>query len=89
MRDGHVGGHVHGALRYALVGVAVFALSAGSVVAQSTTAMAASAAPGVPQDPQVVFTENFENGQGAAPIVVTDYTGPAPVDQTYKAIRHG
>ncbi|MEU8103887.1 choice-of-anchor P family protein [Nonomuraea muscovyensis] len=85
MRDGHVGGHVHGALRYALVGVAVFALSAGSVVAQSTTAMAASAAPGVPQDPQVVFTENFENGQGAAPIVVTDYTGPAPVDQTYKA----
>ncbi|MFG3437734.1 choice-of-anchor P family protein [Nonomuraea sp. NPDC047897] len=86
MRDGQVAGHCRGALRRALTGVAVVALSTASVVAaQSTTAMAASPLTGVPQAPEVVFTETFENGQGADPIVVTDYTGPAPVHQTYTA----
>jgi uncharacterized repeat protein (TIGR01451 family) len=45
----------------------------------------ASATPGVPQAPAVVFTEDFENGQGATPHLVSDYTGPPPVSETYTA----
>jgi hypothetical protein len=45
----------------------------------------ASAAPGVPQAPTTVFTEDFENGQGATPALVTSHVGPPPVNQTYTA----
>ncbi|MDH2424962.1 choice-of-anchor P family protein [Sphaerisporangium sp. TRM90804] len=38
-----------------------------------------------PRDPGVVFAEDFENGQGATPVLVTEYTGAAPVNQTYTA----
>lgn len=41
--------------------------------------------PGVPQDPAVVFAEDFEFGQGTTPQLVTDYTGPPPVSQQYGA----
>ncbi|KOV87920.1 choice-of-anchor P family protein [Nocardia sp. NRRL S-836] len=50
-----------------------------------TTAQPASAAPGVPQAPVVVFAEDFENGQGATPVLLTAYTGAPPVAQTYTA----
>jgi uncharacterized repeat protein (TIGR01451 family) len=32
-----------------------------------------------------VFTEDFENGQGATPALVTSHVGPPPVNQTYTA----
>ncbi len=50
-----------------------------------TSAQPASAAPGVPQAPVVVFAEGFENGQGDTPVLLTDYTGAPPVAQTYSA----
>ncbi|PPK68532.1 choice-of-anchor P family protein [Actinokineospora auranticolor] len=44
----------------------------------------ATAAPGDPLAPRVVFAEDFENGQGSGVIWVDDYTGPAPLAQTYR-----
>src|SRR5262245_52301360 len=41
--------------------------------------------PGVPQAPTAVFTEGFENGQITSPILITGYTGAAPVSETYTA----
>ncbi|GAB1819494.1 choice-of-anchor P family protein [Herbidospora sp. RD11066] len=65
-----------------LVPVVILALIPLTVVLPQVPA---SAAPGVPADPQVVFSEEFENGQGATPILVTGYTGPAPHAMTYTA----
>jgi hypothetical protein len=76
---------LHCALRHALAGLSVLALSASAVAVQNGTATAASGTPGVPQAPKVVFAEDFENGLGATPIAVTRYTGAAPTAQTYKA----
>ncbi|GAA2883764.1 hypothetical protein GCM10010517_47050 [Streptosporangium fragile] len=69
-----------------LVGVAALALSTAPVViAQGGTASAETTSPGTPRAPRVVFAEDFENGQGATPVLVTGYTGAAPVRQTYTA----
>ncbi|GAB1819495.1 choice-of-anchor P family protein [Herbidospora sp. RD11066] len=62
-----------------IVPAVVLTLIPLTVVSSPQTAMAA------PADPQVVFSEEFENGQGTAPIMVTDYTGPAPHAMTYTA----
>lgn len=74
-------------MRRVVAGTAALALSSAlAAVAQSGTAAAAASASSVaPQAPKVVFAENFENGQGATPILVTGYTGAAPVNQTYTA----
>lgn len=92
MKNSHAYGRPAGALKRALAGVAVLALSvspvatAGAAVAtRGGTTAADPGSPGVPQAPGVVFTEEFENGQGATPIVVTGYSGPAPLGQTYTA----
>jgi uncharacterized repeat protein (TIGR01451 family) len=50
-----------------------------------TTAQPASAVPSVPQAPVVVFAEDFENSQGATPVLLTAYTGAPPIAQTYDA----
>lgn len=47
---------------------------------------AADAAPGVPDPPATVFTEGFENViPPTASILVSAYTGPAPLSETYTA----
>ncbi|GAA3035465.1 choice-of-anchor P family protein [Actinokineospora globicatena] len=63
------------------------ALLTGSLLAATAPAAPATptAAPGDPQPPVVVFTEDFENGQTSAVTWVDDYTGPAPLAQTYRA----
>jgi uncharacterized repeat protein (TIGR01451 family) len=61
------------------------AMVSAVVVVALPMAGSVSAAPGVPQAPTVVFTEDFENGQGATPVLVTSYTGAPPVNETYTA----
>lgn len=46
-------------------------------------ASAAPGSPGVPQAPLVVYAEDFENGVGATPILLTSYTGAS--GETYSA----
>ncbi|MCX5535279.1 hypothetical protein OG785_32610 [Streptomyces sp. NBC_00006] len=47
---------------------------------------AAAAEPGVPDDPTVVYDENFENNPAPQPIKLTDYTGgAASSNMTYTA----
>ena len=41
--------------------------------------------PGVSSDPVNLFTENFENGVGSSPILLSGYTGAAPQDETYSS----
>jgi uncharacterized repeat protein (TIGR01451 family) len=44
--------------------------------------------PGFPREPQpptAVYSEEFENGLGEAPILITTYTGPPPLLQKYAA----
>jgi uncharacterized repeat protein (TIGR01451 family) len=43
----------------------------------------ASASPGVPDAPSVLFGEDFENNPAQAVVGLTSYTGPAPLSQTY------
>ncbi|WP_210490971.1 DUF11 domain-containing protein [Patulibacter sp. SYSU D01012] len=51
-------------------------LAAGAVVALTGgAAQAAQAAPGVPEAPRTIYTENFENGVGDAPVLLDDYVG--------------
>ncbi|WP_051760874.1 choice-of-anchor P family protein [Herbidospora cretacea] len=50
-----------------------------------TAVLSPRAATAAPADPQVVFSEEFENGMGTAPLMVTGYTGPAPHAMTYTA----
>ncbi|GAA2996108.1 choice-of-anchor P family protein [Actinokineospora diospyrosa] len=71
----------------AVVAAALLSLPGLVVVATPAVAVpaASAAAPGVPLAPTVVFEEGFENGQGAAVTWVDDYTGPAPLGQTYTA----
>ncbi|GLZ39529.1 choice-of-anchor P family protein [Actinokineospora sp. NBRC 105648] len=60
----------------------VVAIAGASLVVMGQPA---AAAPGVPRDPVAVFAEDFENGQGATPVLVDAYTGAPPVSQTYTA----
>lgn len=53
------------------------------VVADATPAQAAPGTPGTPQANTVLFQENFENGPGTAPQLLTAYTGVG--GQTYTA----
>ncbi|WP_418057500.1 sortase domain-bontaining protein [Pimelobacter simplex] len=66
-------------MKKALSGLAL-ALVAGTatvvpVVALSAPATAAPGDPGVPSDPAVLFTEDFENGVSATPSLLADYVG--------------
>lgn len=59
--------------------------AAAFLVPLAGQATAAPGTPGVPQPPVPVFTEDFEYGQGATPILVDDYTGAPPANATYTA----
>lgn len=67
----------------------VTALFAAAVLPAALFAAAPSAAanapgnPGTPAAPTVLYDENFENGQGAVPVLLSGYTGAAPTDETY------
>ncbi|RLK58938.1 choice-of-anchor P family protein [Actinokineospora cianjurensis] len=66
--------------------VAAVLMAVPAVVGVSAPASAArAAAPGEPGAPVVIFTEDFEQGQGAAVTWVDDYAGPGPLGQTYTA----
>ena len=41
--------------------------------------------PGTPSAPVNLYTEGFENGAGAQPVLLTDYVGAAPLNETYTA----
>jgi uncharacterized repeat protein (TIGR01451 family) len=72
--------------RFALPTIfAMVASTVGVVVTAAVPAAAGPGTPGVPQAPTVVFTEDFENGQGATPIQLPGYVGPPPVNETYSS----
>ncbi|MEU5977928.1 DUF11 domain-containing protein [Streptomyces sp. NPDC047315] len=48
-------------------------------------AAATPGTPGVPQSPVVAFDEDFENGTGQTPILLTAYVGAPPVNAQYTA----
>ena len=61
------------------------ALPAALVVGVAGSADAAAGNQGTPSAPVTVFTEDFENGTGAQPILLPAYTGASPLDETYTA----
>ncbi|MFK4851295.1 hypothetical protein ACI3KT_06640 [Microbacterium sp. ZW T6_19] len=61
----------------------LLALTGASLVGVATAAQAAPGTPGTPQANSVVFQENFENGPGTAPQLLSAYTGAG--GQTYTA----
>ncbi|MFJ8042977.1 choice-of-anchor P family protein [Kitasatospora sp. NPDC096147] len=63
----------------------VVALAAGSLAAVAPAAANAPGSPGTPSAPVTVFTEGFENGQGAPVTTLTDYTGAPPTGEQYTA----
>ncbi|HEV8558822.1 MAG TPA: choice-of-anchor P family protein [Actinophytocola sp.] len=65
--------------------LALAASSIGVVITGVAPALADPGTPGVPQAPQVLYTEDFENGQGATPIQLPSYTGAPPVNETYSS----
>ncbi|EDY49711.1 hypothetical protein SSCG_02813 [Streptomyces clavuligerus] len=46
---------------------------------------ATTGAPGLPQGPSAVYSEDFENGTGQTPILLSAYTGAPPVNAKYTA----
>ncbi|WP_169982739.1 choice-of-anchor P family protein [Microbispora sp. H10836] len=85
MRRSHARGHAPGPSHRAFAALGALVLSAAALTAQPGPAAADPGDPGVPASPKTVFAEDFEHGQGATPILVSDYTGAAPVNQTYTA----
>lgn len=67
------------------VGVVTAVAAASVTVIGVGPAVAAPGTPGTPQAPVTVFTEDFENGQGAAPALLTSYVGAPPLSETYTA----
>jgi uncharacterized repeat protein (TIGR01451 family) len=86
-RDRRVTGRADGRWRRrvatALLGVTV--LASGSLAGIGPAEANAPGHPGTPSAPTTVFTEGFENGQGAAVATLPDYTGAAPLAETYAA----
>jgi uncharacterized repeat protein (TIGR01451 family) len=70
-----------GSTRRAAAVLVTAALSA--TVLTGAGIMAASAAPGTPEDPTVLYAEGFENGTGTTPVNLEDYSGST--GQTYTA----
>ncbi|MYS23647.1 hypothetical protein GA0115240_154739 [Streptomyces sp. DvalAA-14] len=86
-RDGRVVGRPHGRWRRRVAGALLGAtvLAAGSLAAVGPAEANAPGSPGIPSAPTTVFTEGFENGEGAAVTPLPDYTGGAPLAETYSA----
>jgi uncharacterized repeat protein (TIGR01451 family) len=51
----------------------------------TTGAQATPGHPGEPQPPKVVYTEDFENGVQRTPVLLTNYRGAPPLEETYTA----
>ncbi|MFF7250992.1 choice-of-anchor P family protein [Embleya sp. NPDC008237] len=72
--------------RFGSVGISIAVVVAGLTAPFAAgSAQAAPGTPGVPQAPTAIFAEGFENGQGATPTLLTNYTGGPPVGETYTA----
>ncbi|MFK4761210.1 hypothetical protein ACI3KS_09790 [Microbacterium sp. ZW T5_45] len=69
--------------RSAVAALGVAALAGASLMGVASAAQAAPGTPGVPQANSVVFEEDFENGAGTTPVLLTNYTGAT--GQTYTA----
>ncbi|WP_228388993.1 DUF7507 domain-containing protein, partial [Streptomyces jumonjinensis] len=57
----------------------------GAALPLADRALAAPGSPGLPQGPPVAYAENFENGTGQTPILLSAYTGAPPVNAKYTA----
>ncbi len=42
---------------------------------------------GIPQAPRVLYSEDFENGMGRAPVLLSKYQGASPLSMTYGAAQ--
>ena len=69
----------------ALTTLTLVAASTIALLVQAGIAGPASATPGTPKPPVVLSADGFENGTGLTPVPLEDYTGPAPLHQTYTA----
>ena len=68
------------------VAVLVAAMPATLVLTGAASASAnAPGDPGTPSAPVNLYTEDFENGVGGQPVLLTDYVGAAPLGETYTA----
>jgi uncharacterized repeat protein (TIGR01451 family) len=68
--------------------IAALAVAAPAVIGTSVasaTTPGTPGTPGTPQAPTTLYAENFENGLGATPVLLTSYTGAAPTSETYTA----
>lgn len=72
------------ALRRRLPGTRGAALLAAAIAALAGSAPA-SAAPGDPATPTVIFAEGFENASPTLPVRLADYVGLSPTAMTYSA----
>jgi uncharacterized repeat protein (TIGR01451 family) len=52
---------------------------------ESRVLMTVPGSPGLPQPPTTVYAEDFENGTGQTPILLSAYTGAPPVNAKYTA----
>ena len=70
-----------------LITAAVLAVALPATLAFAGTASAANrpATAGTPSAPVNLFTEDFENDTAGTPVLLNDYTGAAPLDETYTA----
>jgi uncharacterized repeat protein (TIGR01451 family) len=64
---------------------AVLSLVVLLLMSSGQRAASAPGTPRVPQDPIVIFTEDFENGQPTDPLLLSNYTGAGPLNMTYTA----
>ncbi len=63
----------------------IITVMALATVIISMHSQSASAVPGVPNAPTVVFKEDFENGVTNSPSLISNYIGAAPQNETYTA----
>ncbi|WP_197370145.1 beta strand repeat-containing protein [Streptomyces clavuligerus] len=68
-----------------VLGAHLVALGVALPPAGTAHAAAAPGAPGLPQGPSAVYSEDFENGTGQTPILLSAYTGAPPVNAKYTA----
>ena len=85
IRAGRSGAAIAGTLLLAVVATAAAGSAGASTAATAQPAVTASVpgSPGTPQPPTVLYSENFEHGQGAVPVRLSGYTGSS--GETYTA----
>ncbi|MFE7131841.1 DUF11 domain-containing protein, partial [Streptomyces sp. NPDC057638] len=68
-----------------VLGAQLVALGTVLPLAGGARAAEAPGSPGLAQGPTVAYSENFENGTGQTPILLSAYTGAPPVNAKYTA----